>query len=445
MNTDHQKKEVLNSCIYVLYLIFLSSLVFAFRAVSSMAIVAIFIAEIILNRSALTSLFQKNIQTPLLAGYFVLFLLQLIALFYTNNTQEGWSNIRIKTGLVITPLAIAISSFINGTTRKRLLSHYCLVLVVATLYCLCISLMHYLESGDSSLFFYHSLVKPIHQHAVYFSLLVMVGLIFLLEDIIQTDFFFPRLLYISLTVYLSVFLLLLSSKLVILFYLVYLLFWFARLFKNNRMKKLTTIIILAFSILIVSLVFATRNPISNRFYEIVKGDIKLVKQNNFKKSDYFNGLQFRLLQWRFVNEILTEHKRWLIGVSPGDAQSILEEKYLSKNMYSGDLAKGSRGYLIYNTHNQFLQTVLQNGIIGLLVLLVICFSLLKMALQDRSWYTRSIILLLMVWLFTEAAFETQYGIMIFTFFPLFIYTNKPGLITEQNKKHDLRKDQPLPF
>jgi O-antigen ligase len=422
-----RKKEVLNPLIHVLYFVFLASLVLSFRAVSSLSIVAIFLAGIIINKSAISSLFQKNSKNLFLAGCFLLFFLQVIALFYTHNMQQGWSNIRIKTGLLITPLAICVSSFITSTTRKKLLFHYCLVLAVATFYCLCISIIYYLEFHDTSHFFYHSLVKPLNQHAVYFSLLVMIGLIFLFENIIEGHPSYSRSFQISLIVYLSGFLLLLSSKLVIFFYLVYLVFWFIRLLQSNRMKKLTTAALLTFGVLIATLVFATRNPISNRFYEIAEGNIKLVTQDSFKEGDYFNGLQFRLLQWKFVGEILTENNRWLIGVSPGDAQSLLNEKYVSKNMYSGEPSRGDRGYLVYNTHNQFLQTVLQNGIIGLLVLLTISFSLVKMVLQNRNWYTGFIILLLLAWLFTEAAFETQYGIMIFTFFPLFLYTGKHEL------------------
>src|SRR5204863_4826360 len=115
---------------------FLASLVLSFRAVSSMSIVPIFVAEIVINRSALSSLFQKNIKNLFLAGCFLFFLIQVIALLYTHNMQGGWSNIRIKTGLLITPLAICISSFISPATRKKLLFHYCLVLAVVTFYCL---------------------------------------------------------------------------------------------------------------------------------------------------------------------------------------------------------------------------------------------------------------------------------------------------------------------
>ena len=423
MNTAYRKNGISSSFIHALYLIFFTSLIFSLRAVGSISIVAIFLAEILIDRSGLNSLFKKNIQTLFLAGCFLFFLLQPVSLLYTNDTHEDWNNIRIKTGILITPLAIGVSSYITATTRKKLLSHYCLVLAIAALSCVVFSLVRYLQFHHSSVFFYHSLVKPLNQHAVYCSLLVMVGLTFLFENILEDNFLFSRAFDIIVAVFLSIFLFMLASKLVLLFFLVYMLSWFARLLKSSRVNKFVTAIFFTISILAVTLVFAVRNPISTRFYEIIGSNIKLVKQDSFKKSDYFNGLQFRLLQWRFVAEILTEKKRWLIGVSPGDAQSVLNDKYVSTNMYTGEPARGDRGYMAYNTHNQFLQTVLENGIIGLVVLLMICFSLLKMVQQNRNWYSGFLILLLLAWLFSEAALETQFGIMIFTFFPLFVQTD----------------------
>ena len=419
MNTDHKKKEIAGLLLHVLYLIFMTSIVFSSRAISSISIVAIFIAQLIINKPAIFPPFKSKFQLLFLSGCILLFLLQLVALLYTNDTQKGWSNIRIKTGLLITPLALFTSSFITATTREKLLSHYCIVLAIASLYCLGSASIRYLEAQDSSFFFYHSLVSPIHQHAVYFSLLVMAGLVFLLENISRSTLLLSRSFHISLTLFFSVFLFLLASKLVILFFLVYLFSWFTTIKKNDSTQKPVRVALLLLTLMVITLTFTIKNPISKRFYEIAKGNIKIVTHDSFKKSDYFNGLQFRLLQWKFVGEILTEKKRWLIGVSPGDAQATLNEKYLAKNMYSGETSRGDRGYLVYNTHNQFLQTVLQNGLIGLAVLMMICVPLLKLALQNKKKPGSFIILLLLAWLFTEAAFETQYGIVIFIFFSLF--------------------------
>ena len=425
MNTDSRKKRISYPFVHILYLLFFTSLVFSFRAVSSISIAAILLAGIILNRSSLTSPFRTNTRNLFLGGCILLFFLQIIALLYTTNTQQGWASVRIKTGLLITPLAICFTAYTFTAISKKLLAHYCLILFTATLYCLFISFLNYQETGDSSVFFYHPLVSPIDQHAVYFSLLVMIGLIFLLENIEKRDFIFTRLFHFFLIVYLSIFLFLLSSKLVIGFYIFLLLYYFIRLLQNNKLNRLAIAGSLIVCIAVVSLVLAVPNPVSKRFSEIINGDIRLVAQDRFDKGDYFNGLQFRLLQWRFVTEILTENKRWWPGVSPGDAQDFLNKKYISKNMYSGEPERGDRGYLIYNTHNQFLETLLQNGIIGLFVLLVICFSLVKMTVHKKNRTTSFIVLLLLAWLFTESVFETQYGIIIFTFFPLFVAAGKP--------------------
>ncbi|MGZ8550666.1 MAG: O-antigen ligase family protein [Chitinophagaceae bacterium] len=442
MNTYLKKNKIPGSYTYILYLVFFTSLVFSLRAVTSVSIVAIILIAIMTNKPALPSFSRKNMRNIFLAGCTLLFLLQVLALLYTDNMQQGWTQVRVKAGLVVTPLAILCSTYINKGIRNRLLSHYSLVLAVAAFYCLFISFLHYRETNDSSFFFYHPLASPLKQHAIYFSLLIVTGLIFLIESLFKKELFFNRVFHISFVIYLSVFLFLLSSKLIISFYIFYVLYYLTQFLLKHKTNRLSIAAAVVLSISFISLIFVSSNPIRARFYDILKGDIKVVAQDKFHQGDYFNGLQFRLLQWRFVPEILTENKGWWLGVSPGDAQDLLNKKFISKNMYTGDLSKGTRGYLVYNTHNQFLETLLQNGIIGLVVLLATCFSLVWMAVQKKDRMLNFIILLLIAWLFTESAFETQYGIIIFSFFPLFISagnTEKPTPSKFHSKFNRLHK------
>ena len=363
---------------------------------------------------------QKNYGLYFVIGCAILLLLSIIAILYTNDAREGWNSVRIKTGLLFTPLAVYFAPVPVTNLLRRLLFHYSLILAFAALYCIGVAFSRYQESGIVTVFFYHSLVTPISQHAIQLSLMVLFGLAFLIETIKRNQFFVTRVFQLCLIIFLSIFLFMLSSKLVISFYVVYLLYSFLQMLKKNKSSRLVYTSFFALGILLVILIFTIPNPISRRFYDIVKGNISVVRQDRFKPGDYFNGLQFRLLQWRFVPEILSENNCWWAGVSPGDAQSYLNEKYLSKNMYSGDPARGTRGYLVYNTHNQFLQTLLQTGIVGLVILIVTCFFMLKMATEQKSQFTIFVILILLAWLFTESPFETQYGIVIFTFFPMLL-------------------------
>jgi O-antigen ligase len=189
---------------------------------------------------------------------------------------------------------------------------------------------------------------------------------------------------------------------------------------RSARKKFTTLSIIGFIALSVIILF-TPNPISNRFKDVTQTDFTLLEKEKFNPGIYFNGLQFRLLQWKFVSEILTEKKAWLTGVSPGDAQDQLNQKYIAKDMYTGTVERGDKGFMGYNTHNEFLEALLQTGIIGGLIFLLICWSLIKMAWQRKKAELSFVTLLLLIYSFSESVFETQYSLLIFIFFPLFFY------------------------
>ena len=404
----------------VLYLLFFTGLFCSFRALSSISIALILVAGIIKNKLESGNFFHRNMKNRFLAGCILLYLFYLLSLYYTHNLQEGWSNIGLKTGLLFTPLAVCCSNYINADSRKKLFPLYCILLALVSLYCLGSAFSHYKHTGDPSIFYYHKLVSPFKQHAVYFSVYVFIALVFLFENIQKKDFIFNQAFHICLAIFFSVLLFLLLSKLVIVFYLLYLIYFFIKIIRKSTVTRWVSIGSFILFITVSSLVLTIHNPVSERFHEIMKGDIKIVKQEIFSPADYFNGLQFRVLQWKFVTQILNENHRWWTGVSPGDARLFLDQKYISTKMYTGDPVRGDRGFLGYNTHNQFLETLLQTGITGLFILLVICAALLQMAWQKKSTMASFIIMLLLAWLFSESAFETQYGILIFTFFPLFI-------------------------
>jgi hypothetical protein len=56
--------------------------------------------------------------------------------------------------------------------------------------------------------------------------------------------------------------------------------------------------------------------------------------------------------------------------------------------------------------------------------LFICITLVKWAWQKRKRQAAFITALFIVWLFTEAVLERQYGIQIFIFFPLFLWSSE---------------------
>ena len=220
MNTTTVKHDKTYLITYSLYIIFLVSLIFSFRAISSMSIAAILLAGIIARFLRPPFPIHNKYRLYFVLGCTIVFLLTMVAILYTKDVREGWNSVRIKTGLLITTLAVYLCWLPGSSLLRKLLFHFCLVLTIASLYCLGIAIARYQESANVTVFFYHSLVKPISQHAIYFSLLTLFGLVFLWENIKKNHFFVSRLFHFCLLVFFSFFLFLLSSKLILSFYVV---------------------------------------------------------------------------------------------------------------------------------------------------------------------------------------------------------------------------------
>ena len=199
--------------IQILYVIFFISLVFSFRAVNTITIILLITAGLAGNRADLKQLLPR-LNHPFIYGCLLLFFFHLLALAVTDNKVDGWADIRVKTGLVFIPFAVCCTGFVAASVRSRLCLYFIIITTVASVYCLGVAVSIYLQAHDAAVFFYHTLVKPINGHAVYFAVLVFISLLFLIEPgdgWVQKHVVLRGLLIIFLTI----FIFLLSSKLVI--------------------------------------------------------------------------------------------------------------------------------------------------------------------------------------------------------------------------------------
>lgn len=404
---------------FLLYLIFFISIIFSLRAISSISIALLLITGFIVNKNKTGKFFSQNLYNLFSIACFVFYIVQLGGLLYTHDPSQQWSSLRLKSSLLFVPIALCGCNFFNEKSRKNLLTAYSLILFSASLYCIVVAVIDYRLYLTIEAFFYHDLVKPIGQHAVQFSILILIALIFLFENFRKGEIILIEYIHIFLIIFFSIFLVFLSSKLMILIYVGYLIYFFTSHLKRKNNSKAIPIIILLFFLSLITVVLVTNNPISRRFNDVIKGNVNFIRQKKFTPGDYFNGLQFRLLQWRFTSEILTENNSWIIGVSAGDDQKRLDQKYISENMYIGEDYRHDRGFLGYNSHNQLLQSLLQSGIIGLLAFIFICVAMIRMAWKKKSRILTFTVITLLLFSFSESVFESQYGLLIFLFFPLF--------------------------
>ncbi|OQP47173.1 hypothetical protein A4H97_06605 [Niastella yeongjuensis] len=416
------KNNLINNLLYFFFLGFLLTAVAAFRAYSSIAIGLIVVTSFIYNKTTTGAWFNKSLCNLYMFFCSLFFLLQIIPIAYTDNIAQSWRHIEVKSALLFIPLCFFSCRYLNKDRFHALMKPYVFMLVIILTWCLGISFIKYhYHQAPVYIFFYHELLLDLGHHAIQFSILVYAGLIFLLQEITLGRYVVNKAIHFSLLAFLIGALFLLSSKLVICFMLCSLVYYAIIEGRKNVKTRWAITAVAVAGITISSLILFTKNPISYRFNDIMHSNMHVMEQKKFEPRFYFNGVAFRLLQWRFVKEITQEHRAWVMGVTPAHAQLLLNQKYVEANMYAGRPGTPDHGYQDFNTHNEWLESFLQTGIIGLLTFFGICFSMIAMAIQQKSRTLWAIVLLVLAYSFQEAVFETQYGLVVFLFLPLFFY------------------------
>jgi O-antigen ligase len=422
-----KKRISFEKAVFLVILVTLISLAFSIRFINSASIIVLVL--LVLLNSQRIAMIKKAFGNPLFLALAALFLLQIAGLLYTNDINTGWREVTQKAGLIGIPFFFCAIRSIPVRRLRYIMIGFSLSLVFVCVYCLFYAIILYLHNPDSSVFFYHKLVSPFKHHAIFFSFFLFYCIIYWMEESIGTEKKNKHQKVLTgLVLFFIMMILLLSSKLVIGAIFLYLIvFVFYRL-RNKRSLWMLFSFMIGLSTLII-IISITNNPIKARFADLTEGNSGLFRQEKFSTATYFNGLQFRLLTWRYTYEILYKRDAWLLGVSPGDAQHELNRRYKEMDMYLGD-GKTDSGFWNFNCHNVYLQTTLESGCVGLLFLLLAIALFLIYAIKWHKFNALAFFAAIIAFGFTESITSSQYTILLFLFLPLL--SLKEGNYDEQN-------------
>lgn len=245
-------------------------------------------------------------------------------------------------------------------------------------------------------------------HPVYFSYLLSFSIFYILlnsklenkvKNILQAILFF--------------FLILAGSKMIITLTLII----YAVLFV--RSKK--SIFIALFGVICLALF----PPIQNRFKEIVNlNDIGIVKEKVIKdvNDPRVNGLTLRLLIWQETIKTVNTFPKFLVGIGLDDAA----DEALKVNLVNRGLEKYKR----YSTHNQFLNTYMRTGVLGLFILILLVGNTFYTAIRKKNKMLLIMIVMFTFAMLTESVFQRVLGIYFFTTVLLFLM--KPNFLDENS-------------
>ncbi len=389
-----------------LVLLFFTSLPFHLRVNNSVFIVLIVFWFLSGQWVNLKKLFKGN---AIVWSLIIFFAVNALGLFNTENMDLAWFNLDKKLQLVLFPVFLG-TYFVQQNGKKALLV-FGLSVLASSAYCLAAASLSYFQDGNSEVFFYHALSNQIGNSAIYQSLFTLWAILLFAHWKISgaSLFAFPRKLLNAVILFLCFSLFLLSSKSLILLGIGFAVFGALRFLPYRWPLK-----IIGTSAILLTLVIAiSMSPLANRFQDILESKLEVVMQTEFQYNSDFDGLNMRLTFWRFAFEILNDEEAWFMGVGPGDSQALLVKKYEDYRIYLGNPNLGDIGYRKTNTHNQWVESALKSGILGILSLFLIFILLVQ-----RAYNASDILLLgfaiLFAWLMmSESVFERQKGLSLF--------------------------------
>ncbi len=346
---------------------------------------------------------------PISISFISIYLLAIISLSWSVDIDESIKGLSQKLSYLILPILFVLIPKLSKSELNLIFSNFSKAVVLYALYCLSVGLFSYLKSSNSDVLFYHNLSKPLDNiNAIYMSTYTAFSLLYFFTKKLKqkSDYFYLTVL--------SVFLVLLSSKLVISVTLIAI--GLSPLFFKKETKKRILKTFFLISTLII-LIFLSKKIVDRFTIEINNTNFSEVfSKNEFGQVYYWTGASLRLFQIRAFVELLEEDAIFFSGYGIDASQDMLKKKYIQYNLYPG--------FYHFNFHNQYLQIFSELGLLGLLFLISIFYFSLKEAYVNKNFFYLSFIILIAILCVTESYLWRQRGMVFFITVTLLFFKEK---------------------
>ena len=322
-----------------------------------------------------------------------LYIVFAVGILYSSELPEALSHAETKLGILILPLIFGTTD-LNKRHFDLFLKLFVATVSLALAICygnLFLSLLNP-ETGDTAIINNFHGILGIHR--TYFGLsiafTICIVIYFLITETAKGKT--QRNILVLILIYLLISLLVLGSRmpslsLALLFIILF--FRFIRL-SSKKTKWLVAILII----------------ISTGF-----GILLFKYSDSFNKYKRMSGdLRFEI--WSVAYNLIQESLPF--GYGTGDVKDIRNNYYFEHGM--NNLFKAN-----LNFHNQYLETILQVGIPGIIILLLNLFIPLYLSIKHKNFLYFSFLFLIISGFLTESMLHTQKGVLFYAFFNSLIF------------------------
>jgi O-antigen ligase len=369
-------------------------------------------------RKEVWSSFRSNKVTQALVLLFVAYTLSTILHPLIDSAKTfRFSAIEKKLSFLIFPFLLAN---IRGYDKKQIQKIFCVYIVVivsSTLIALSAGLyntiysgsLHFYDSGNQVVynnFMYHRLSSYVGVHAVYYAEYVLLAFIMWVSFCYNNFLNWSikrRVLATLLGLYfIGIMFLLESAAILIILLAIIIMFTIYYLYKaKDRISipmKLAVVVAGVFFVMILA--DRAVNKIGSKA-EFFTYDLSQ------PGGGEWNGINLRLAKWNVAALAIKDN--WLVGVGPGNTTPTLDG-YYEKVGFSYALQQH------YNPHNQFLQTFLALGVVGVLILIIVFFVSIRYSLNKKDSVMFLFIISYLLFSMSESTLAVNKGIVFFSVF-----------------------------
>ncbi len=366
-----------------------------------------------------------------------LYLMYLLGIIFTQHPKLAWGYAENKMSFFLLPLLFSFQPKFELRLAPVLLG-LALGIVISSAIGIFTSIACYQEGGAILSCFTSVTISPIH-HPSYFATFTILALAgvwwlyfkkeagFLLKWIVPFSLFAGLMVLLCLSLSALLFFVLLIGFLI--------LRWIYFHWSNYVFFA-----ILVLSPILLVLLFS-KTPVLKEDYAYTKKSLAvyLKSPNEFvrNKTDYKTGNEVRLIMWTITVQEIMEHP---FGVGTGNVDDHLSER-LSLFGQKTMALKDDKQTIQWNPHNQFLQTTLETGILGGILLLCYFLSAFRLAYKNKNVFFMILVLSFCFNALFESMLQRQSGIVFYAFWISFSFILLHQ--SESNKMKDDSNDTPI--
>jgi len=363
-----------------------------------------------------------------------IFIITLIASIYSINKSEAGAEIVLQLPIFFIPVIFALSGFDFKKYRQPLLMGFSVICTFTVLYLFWDALHTIrfyklpLSSLFSSAFTNHNFSEPIDMHATFFSMQLVIALVYLLTILAGKNALRFKIFcgICSIVLMAGLFQLCSKSVLFTLFIVVSIVFPLFSLNKKFRLKFAIAVWALT---LFAGLSAFKVTAFKERYFDELKSDLS--------KPIVGESVEPRLARWEVAWQLIRSAP--VTGHGAGSEAGLLHEAFYQKKYYSSFINH-------LNAHNQYLSFWLQSGIIGLVIYLFTLAYGFNWAITRKDLLFLTFMLLLAIVSISEDYLAVDKGVFFYAvLFSFFVFANKENTTEQtviQQDKFSIAGNQP---